>query len=158
MISSKEIRRTGNDMKATVRFNVFLNVQNLILKKANTTFFETLEWFCYSSLGILYFPFIRLWFSMFNIFACMISLFQSVLVRILCRKMYVSICYQLKLLNKTNKWKHKISNQNKIIFLYPGTISKLLNILRCSSFYYFSDKNFNRLTKNKGNLKLHFAN
>ena len=31
MISSKEIRRTGNDMKATVRFNVFLNVQNLIL-------------------------------------------------------------------------------------------------------------------------------
>ena len=48
MISSKEIRRTGNDMKATVRFNVFLNVQNLILKKANTTFFETLEWFCYS--------------------------------------------------------------------------------------------------------------
>ena len=99
MISSKEIRRTGNDMKATVRFNVFLNVQNLILKKAHTTFFETLEWFCYSSLGILYFPFIRLWFSMFNIFACMISLFQSVLVGILCRKMYVSICYQLKLLN-----------------------------------------------------------
>ena len=48
MISSKEIRRTGNDMKATVRFNVFLNVQNLISKKAKHNFFETLEWFCYS--------------------------------------------------------------------------------------------------------------
>ena len=151
MISSKEIRRTGNDMKATVRFNVFLNVQNLILKKANTTFFETLEWFCYSSLGILYFPFIRLWFSMFNIFACMISLFQSVLVRILCRKMYVSICYQLKLTSHS-------SDLNSFHLLYQGSISKLVNILRCSSFYYFSDKNFNRLTKNKGNLKLHFAN
>ena len=67
MISSKEIRRTGNDMKATVRFNVFLNVQNLILKKPNATFSKLLNGFIILCLGILYFPFILLWFSKFNI-------------------------------------------------------------------------------------------
>ena len=54
MISSKEIRRTGNDMKATVRFNVFLNVQNLISKKPNTTFLKLLNDFVILSLGYLF--------------------------------------------------------------------------------------------------------
>ena len=81
MISSKEIRRTGNDMKATVRFNVFLNVQNLILKKPNATFPKLLNGFIILCLGFsishsFFFDFPS---SIFSV--CMIKYFQCILIR-----------------------------------------------------------------------------